>query len=395
MEALLASLYIYIYDNMYTQKSTYNLLTTYSDAIKNAISPNGNLHNIYLTIRIIAFGILTVYFIIALGTRLESRTASPSIVFKTLLQFFIGYVLAIFSFDIVIWMFQAGDWLGSKILEDTVPDMASLEQFIDTFRLSVKQLEPTEIVLYIFKALLPYLVCLVGNIAIVYIVVTRVIRICVNATLSPIAIANFFEGSRYSDSIRFIKRTMSMGLQCAVIMIITAAVSSFTSYVTTDSIYSDSIKSKNTVVEAKEALMKSRENDYKELKRDVNYAIDKKGLNARTSGGESLKNNYEKARRKLISGSGKVTRGKEKEYKGYEKLIGLEVFEKNGGRYVYNKKGYAQLQPKYMIFSEDTLKTFMNTMLGGGNYFIFVFLMIIRVGMIKKSMSLCNTIVGL
>ena len=395
MESLLSSWYIYIYDNLYTQTGVYNLFTTYSDAIGEAISPDGNLHGIYLTIRIIAFGILTMFFIVTLGTRMESREASPSIVFKTLLQFFVGYTLALFSFDIVLWMFQAGDWLGSKIFETTVADMDSLESFIDTFTASAKKFEPGETILYIFKALLPYLVCLIGNVAIIYIVVTRVLRICVNATMSPIAIANFFEGSRHSDSIRFLKRTMSMGLQCAVIMIITAAVSSFTSYVTTDSIYSDSIKSKDMVVQAKEDLVKSKENDYKELKKDVNYAIDKKGLEARTPSGEGLKSEYENARQKLISNSAKVTRGEEKEFKGYEELIGLEVFDRKGKNYVYNKKGYAQLKPKYMTFSEDAMKTFMNAMLGGGNYFIFVFLMVIRVGMIKKSMSLCDTIVGL
>lgn len=134
MESLLSSWYIYIYDNLYTQTGVYNLFTTYSDAIGEAISPDGNLHGIYLTIRIIAFGILTMFFIVTLGTRMESREASPSIVFKTLLQFFVGYTLALFSFDIVLWMFQAGDWLGSKILETTVADMESLEVLLTRLR---------------------------------------------------------------------------------------------------------------------------------------------------------------------------------------------------------------------------------------------------------------------
>ena len=85
MEALLANMYTYIYDNMYALTGIYDKLTTYSNAIMGTLADGGSLHNAYLIVRTIAFGMLTVYFVIAFGTRMEGREISPSIVFRTLL----------------------------------------------------------------------------------------------------------------------------------------------------------------------------------------------------------------------------------------------------------------------------------------------------------------------
>lgn len=57
MEKMLASMYIYIYQNLFASTKTYEKLTTYSDAIMTTLEEGGVLHNFYLTLRILAFGI--------------------------------------------------------------------------------------------------------------------------------------------------------------------------------------------------------------------------------------------------------------------------------------------------------------------------------------------------
>lgn len=395
MERLLANWYIYIYDNLYTQTGTYEKLTTYSDAIMSTLGPNGSMHQAYLTMRIIAFGILTVFFVITLGTRLEGREMSPSVIFKTLLEFFVGYVLALFSFEIVRGMFIVGDWMASVIMDTTVQDPSSFEEFTTAFMRSIENLGFTAQVIYAFKALIPYIACVVANIIITYAILTRVLRICINAVMSPIAIANFFDGSRHSDGARFLKRTLSMCLQCSVIMIITAAVASLSGFMTSDSVYSDSLKMESAITNAKNDMIDSAENDYAALSNDVFYAADKLGYKAYQ--GLDLKDDVAKARLYLSTKADKVTSDHESEYKGYENKLDIKVFQrdKTTGHYIYDSDGHAKLYPKYTSFTPESMKKFMDALLGGNNYIIFIMLLVIKVGLIKQSNSLCNVIVGL
>lgn len=101
MEGLLADMYIYIYENMYALTGIYDKLTTYSNAIMGTLADGGVLHDAYLVVRTVAFGLLAVYFVIAFGTRMTGRETSPSIVFKTLLEYFIGFAFALNSFTMV------------------------------------------------------------------------------------------------------------------------------------------------------------------------------------------------------------------------------------------------------------------------------------------------------
>lgn len=393
MDKLLANWYSYIFDCLYTQTSTYNMLTIYSNAILDALGPDGSMHAIYMFIRTIGFGILTVYFIIALGTRAESREFTPSVVFKTLLEYFVGYILALYSFDIVKNLFIFGDWMANSINEGMLQNAGSLDGLAETFAASVANLSFDTKIIYILKGLIPYVVCVASNIIIIYAVMTRVLRICVNATLSPIAVANFFEGTRRSDAMRFLKRTFAMCLQCSTIMIITACAANLTGYIESDSQYSSSFDSNNeysnsAVATAKNEMLDSYEINNKAVKKYLQKEYYKFGEIGQGSDA------YE-AYTKLYSNYNKVKKDNESTYQSYEKKLGISLFKRSDDNkhYIY-QNGYAVLNDKYAIFSESTTEDFLNALLGGNNYWIFILLLVVRMGLIKKSMSLCNVIAG-
>ena len=362
MEALLANMYTYIYDNMYALTGIYDKLTTYSNAIMGTLADGGSLHNAYLIVRTVAFGLLAVYFVIAFGTRMEGREISPSIVFRTLLEFFIGFAFALSSFQIVKWMFELGDGLAALLMSDAAGTDSGLAAFSVTFAKSIDEVSFGNKILFIFKGIFPYLFCMITNMIIMYAVVTRVLRVCVNATLSPIAVANFFDGARRSDGVRFLKKTASMCLQCSAIMVMVDTASNNTSL----------------------------------LNSDIYAAVDKLGWQAYESDKVTLKSRYAKARDNLIDKSGKVTSSQEGTYKKYENRLGIRIFSRNeNGHYIYNSDGYAVLDSKYVTFDGDKMTDFMNALLGSNNIVILIGLLSIKVGMIKKANSLCNTIVGL
>lgn len=393
MHIALANMLIYIYDNLYSQSRIKETLSLYSNAIMDALASGSSLYALYLTIRSIGFGILTVYFIITLGTRLEGRETSPTVIFQTLLQFFIGYAFALLSFDMVKWFFQLGDALAAMIAESTI-NGNSLAEFGTALANSLDDtLDLTSQVMYIMKALLPWLGCVATQFIITYAVVSRVIRICVNAVLSPIAVANFFDGSRHADGVRFIKKTLAMCLQCAAIMVIIAGMSSITRYMAYGATYHDDL-STSAVKESYDKLLDSTTNDFSAVNVDVNYAVDKIGTKAYK--GNALKKRYSEARDALLSKDiGKVTSTQEAKYKKYERDLGIEVFARNGSSYIYNSDGYAILNDKYITFSSEEMSNFLLTVIGSGNgFWIFLMLLVVKVGLIKQSMSLCNVIVG-
>ena len=96
--------------------------------------------------------------------------------------------------------------MAATILE-TAADTKGLSAYSGAFEQSLSSLGFVAQVIYVCKALVPFLICFGTDIVIIYVVVTRVLRVCANAVLSPIAICNFFDGSRHSDGMRFIKKT--------------------------------------------------------------------------------------------------------------------------------------------------------------------------------------------
>ena len=396
MEALLANMYTYIYDNMYALTGIYDKLTTYSNAIMGTLADGGSLHNAYLIVRTVAFGLLAVYFVIAFGTRMEGREISPSIVFRTLLEFFIGFAFALSSFQIVKWMFELGDGLAALLMSDAAGTDSGLAAFSVTFAKSIDEVSFGNKILFIFKGIFPYLFCMITNMIIMYAVVTRVLRVCVNATLSPIAVANFFDGARRSDGVRFLKKTASMCLQCSAIMVIVAATASLSSYMASSSTFGDALSMQNGISQLKQEMVDTASNNTSLLNSDIYAAVDKLGWQAYESDKMTLKSRYAKARDNLIDKSGKVTSSQEGTYKKYENRLGIRIFSRNeNGHYIYNSDGYAVLDSKYVTFDGGKMTDFMNALLGSNNIVILIGLLSIKVGMIKKANSLCNTIVGL
>lgn len=353
------------------------MLTSYSEAILDTLGPDGSMYAIYLFIRTIGFCMLTVYFIITLGTRAESRDFSPSVMFKTFLEFFIGYVLALYSFDIVKNLFIFGDYLASCVTESLSSNFGAVGDFSTTLASSIETFSFESKVIYTLKGMLPYIMCVVTNIIITYTVMTRVLRVCVNAVLSPLAVSNFFDGTRRSDAMKFLKRTFAMCLQCSVIMIIVACTSSLTSYMETNKQYGSADAS--TVVTAKNEML-----DSIDLNRDA-LSLD----TLMKPGGHGDEGSF------LYTSYKKVKKDKESTYQEYEKNVNTSIFKRDDdNHYIYDGEGYAVLKDKYMMFSQSNTENFLNTLLGGDNYWIFLLLLVVKVGLIKKSMSLCNVIVG-
>lgn len=393
MGLFLSNMIIYIYNSLYAQTGLYNTLTMYSGAIMGTLQDGGTLHTVYLTIRSVGYGVLVMYFVIAMGTKLSSRATSPNVIVQTLIQFLVGVAFTTMSFQIVIWLFTLGDNMAGLILESTTPSNIDIDDFVTILGNTLENnISFAGQAMYVLKAFLPWVGCVITEFVVTYAIITRVIRICVNAVLSPIAIANFFDGSRHSDGVKFLKKTFAMCLQCSAIMIITAAVANISGYMAASDLYSTQIQGKNAIETATSDLIASREPDTKSIDRSITDNINVMGLGVRDPKYSKLF--ADKAQFKNTCG--KVTKDKEEKFKKMESEFNIDIFKKNGSSYVYDENGYAMIKEKYQAFSSETMEKFLLAILGGngGTGWIFLLLLVVKIGLIKQSNSLCNVIVG-
>ena len=393
MGIFLSNMIIYIYNSLYAQTGLYKTLTMYSGAIMSTLQDGGALHTVYLTIRSVGYGVLVLYFIIAMGTKLSSRMTSPNVIVQTLIQLLVGVAFTTMSFQIVIWLFTLGDNMAGLILESTTPIDIDIDDFVTILGNTLENnISFVGQAMYVLKAFLPWVGCIITEFVVTYAIITRVIRICVNAVLSPIAIANFFDGSRHSDGVKFLKKTFAMCLQCSAIMIITAAVANISGYMAASDLYSTQMQGKNAIETATSDLIASRAPDAKSIDRSITDNINVMGLGVRDPKYSKLF--ADKAQFKNTCG--KVTKDKEEKFKKMEKEFNIDIFKKNGSSYVYDENGYAMIKEKYQTFSSDAMEKFLLAILGGngGTGWIFLLLLVVKIGLIKQSNSLCNVIVG-
>lgn len=136
MDHFIASMYLLIYNSMYSLDGIQKILITYSDAISDTLADGGPMHSVYVQLRVIALGMLAVYFVISFGTRMAGMETSPKVIFKTLIQYFVGFVLAMYSFEIVRLLFWLGDSMTSLLIKNTAT-VASLSSYTTAFEESI------------------------------------------------------------------------------------------------------------------------------------------------------------------------------------------------------------------------------------------------------------------
>lgn len=146
----------------------------YSDAISDTLADGGPMHSVYVQLRVIALGMLAVYFIISFGTRMAGMETSPKVIFKTLIQYFVGFVLAMYSFEIVRLLFWLGDSMTSLLIKNTAT-VASLSSYTTAFEESIDDIGLIKEIQYMFNGLIPYVACLATDVAIIYVVVLLLI----------------------------------------------------------------------------------------------------------------------------------------------------------------------------------------------------------------------------
>lgn len=360
MEQALASLYLYLYNTIYAGGGIATQLTKYSDAISGLLDRGGALYPYYLIFRAVALALVVFYFVIHIGAQAVGRQLTAGAFFSALLKCFVAEMLAFSSFDIVRWMFQLGDSLITKVQADmnsaAIPDyyQAVLARSIDKADLNIfTQFS------YLCKALIPLLLCVGCNFVILYMIVSRVLRICVNAALSPIAVADIFSDTRRSAGVRFLKRTFAAALQGAMIMVIAFAVGQMASYMASEKMQGADISITDVAEEVQDG-------------KNMTYSMGWKVFSGLWS---SEKKDFKRFFDSHAQQKDLVT----KTYEKYKSDGTVKTTRALGSLYIEDS---------------SIVKDFLNKILGK-QYIIFLILLFIKMGLIRQSNSMCNVVVGL
>lgn len=365
LAGVVADWYIKIYNSFYAPNNDYGTLKLYSNAIGDTFEHNQTAYKMYLIVRAIAFGILTVYFLINLSEKVSEDNFSTPQLFSSLLKYVVGYMIAIVSFDAVKGIFFLGDSLIDLLKStSTVSPIPPFYKYPLEYSL-VKAGNADgsfSLLWYLFKAVLPLILCLLYDIVLIYMILSRIIKICVSAAMSPIAVADVFDSVKHSEGIKFFKKIFAMSLQCCMILVISVLMTNITNYMVQD------------LSDTRTALTQNATDAAQKITDARNYKIKDKFLGNVFSS---------KERKEVI-----------KKYTTKKKVNDANAFKKIAETYA-DDKAPALLKSFYTEDYSIPIN-FLNAVIPASAtaYFTLIAMMAIKMALIRKSNALCNTILG-
>lgn len=365
LAGVVADWYIKLYNSFYAPNNDYGTLKLYSNAIGDTLSKNEAAYKLYLIVRAIAFGILTIYFLLNLKEKVTADNFSTPQLFSSLLKYVVGYMIAIMSFDAVKWMFLLGDSLIDLLKQSsTVSPIPVLYKYpLEASLIKAGQADKNlSLIGYLFKGVIPLGLCVIYDIILIYMVLSRIIKICVSAVISPIAVADVFDSVKHSDGIKFFKRIFAMTLQCSMILVISVLMTNITGYMIKDE------------TDARTEITVSADKAAAALTDAKNYKItSKKGLS------EEAKEDY----KNVI-----------KTYTTKKQIIDSDAFNKISNNY---PDEYAtELLKCFYTEDYEIPINFLDAVIPPSTiaYFTLIAMIVIKMALIRKSNALCNTILG-
>ena len=365
LAGVVADWYIKIYNSFYAPNNDYGTLKLYSNAIGDTFTQNQTAYKMYLVVRAIAFGILTVYFLINLSEKVTEDNFSTPQLFSSLLKYVAGYMIAILSFDAVKWIFFFGDSLIDLLkTTSTVSPIPTFYKYPLEYSLvkAGKADSSFSLIGYLFKAILPLGLCVLYDIVLIYMILSRIIKICVSAAMSPIAVADVFDSVKRSDGIKFFKRIFAMTLQCSMILVISVLMTNITNYMVQDQ------------TETRTSTTQSASDAAQKITDARNYKINGNAFSDFFSS---------KERKDIIS-----------QYTTKKKVNDSNAFKKIAETYT-DDKAPALLKSFY---TEDYSIPvgFLDSVIPQSTvaYFTLIAMMAIKMALIRTSNALCNTILG-
>ena len=368
---------IKVYKSIYFPQDVFLELQKIEDASEQI---NESLAFQTLSAIILTFGIsmMLIYFFM----KLAERSAANELGIK---QLFIAFIELIFvaiimssSQHIIDGMLNFGNALKETIVnadsnafEECWFDLATVYEIeegknvaIDNsvaLKESIGEIGSMKAIMYIIKLIPPYIIALVTDVVFFIIMISRSVEMGIRSLFCPMAIADAFDDRRKSNAVRYMKKMLALVIQFAVAV---------------------------AIILAFNAMVQSLSPELPEPSETFQLEVEHRGVKAmivdsvrRIWGGDTG------GELQFESTSGGVI-------SNIMNFFSNMFFLGSGTHIMHSNMLEKTLVLDYTCTNMDGIHEFLNCLLGGADYWIFLALSIAKIVMLIKSQALAKDIVG-
>ena len=223
MNKLLGLMAITIYNQLYSAGSVADLIERY-DRVLNGTTNIVVFAAFLSTMKTVAAGITVILFLIDLGNKSTEKNFNTEQLFKSMLRYFTAYIFILQSSNIINYMLdicsataaQLGD---SSIAADFFENSSSRSMLIN----GIRNLDFGDQLGFIAWGILPWIICMIAQLVVQFVLITRVLELTVRMIFAPIALADVYREGTRSPGIIYIKKILALGLQVLVIVLLNVA----------------------------------------------------------------------------------------------------------------------------------------------------------------------------
>ena len=237
MYKFLGDEYIKIFEQMYSGQDVVALIKRY-DTIIQAMMSGSFFAAAIATFKALALGITLLYCLLDLASKVTEKNFSTAQLFKVLLRYYVAAMIILNADIIVDNLFKLATGLAASVSNASIGNEINLldAKAKQTFYEKLdSRLNFIDTMGYVFKGAIPWFICIVSELIIHFVLITRAIELSVRMVFAPLALAGIYKGGTQSSGVRYIKKILSLALQVVVIVLICSVAQTIISYLSSTS----------------------------------------------------------------------------------------------------------------------------------------------------------------
>lgn len=237
MYKFLGDEYIKIFEQLYSGSDVIALIKRY-DTIINAIMSGNFFSALVATLKALALGIVLFYCLLDLANKATEKNFSTAQLFKVLLRYYVAGIIILNTDVIVQNLFKLSTGLASSVSSASgsmdfgkqinLLDAKTKQTFYEKLDAELGFLDTMG---YVFKGAIPWFICIVSELIIHFVLITRALELSVRMIFAPLAMTGIYKGGTQSAGVRYIKKILSLALQVVVIVLICAVAQTIITYI--------------------------------------------------------------------------------------------------------------------------------------------------------------------
>ena len=224
MHKFLGEVVIIIFNQLYSGTDIIRTMNRYETILSytRSMTMFGTVISVMKTL---AIGITVLLFFIDLGDKVAEKNFSIEHLFKSMLRYYVSFIFIMQSDTIITYLLRACTDVATSITTTGGASYNFFEKDVNRtmFINGLANIDVVNQLGYLADCLIPWILCMIAQVIIQFVLISRILEITVYTMFAPIALADVYKEGTRSSGVRFIKKLFALGLQVVVIILINEA----------------------------------------------------------------------------------------------------------------------------------------------------------------------------